>query len=90
MLIHFWPTIQFIPPENSFQEVWKGNIGQKWVNLLNANPQNGQAHLNNCLNVFDHFVGLELKGLRKMYFALAPIYLWSYLSEVTYSKLQPN
>ena len=25
--------------------------------------KNGQTHLNNCLCVFDHFVGLALKGL---------------------------
>ena len=33
-------------------------------------PHNGQAHLNNWLanrhlSVFDHFVGLAVKGLRK-------------------------
>ena len=26
-------------------------------------PQNGQTHSNNLLTVFDHFVGLALKGL---------------------------
>ena len=37
---------------------------------LRANPQNGQTHSNNssptnCLSVFDHFVGLPLKGYWK-------------------------
>ena len=26
-------------------------------------PQNVQAHPNNCLTVFDHFVGLAFEGL---------------------------
>ena len=42
------------------------------VNLLSAIPQKGQTHPKkfvaklptNCLNVFDHFVGLALKELR--------------------------
>ena len=34
------------------------------VSPLSANPQNGQTHSNNCLSVFDHFVGLVLKGLK--------------------------
>ena len=33
------------------------------LNPLSANLQNGQTHSNNCLSVFDHFVGLVLKGL---------------------------
>ena len=39
------------------------------TNPLSANPQNGQTHSNNSsttadgLFVFDHFVGLALKGL---------------------------
>ena len=51
-----------------------GNIKEtsvmKWVNLLSANPKNGQTYSTirgllptNCLSVFDHFVGLELKEL---------------------------
>ena len=43
----------------------------KWVNVKNepfkrTTPQNGQTHSNNCLSVFDHFVGLAFKGLRIM------------------------
>ena len=45
----------------------------KWVNLLSANPKNGQTYSTirgllptNCLSVFDHFVGLELKGLTSL------------------------
>ena len=37
------------------------------LTLLAANPQNSQTHSNNslnCLSVFDHFVGLEPKGLK--------------------------
>ena len=34
----------------------------KWSNTLKQ--QNGQPHSSNCLSVFDHFVGLALKGLR--------------------------
>ena len=29
-----------------------------------ATPQNCQTHSNNCLNVFDHFERLALKGLK--------------------------
>ena len=39
----------------------------KTLNPLSANLQNGQSHSNNssnCLSVFNHFVGLALKGLR--------------------------
>ena len=38
----------------SFQETWKWNIGVKWVNRLLPT---------NYLSVFDHLVGLALKGL---------------------------
>ena len=42
---------------------------------LSANPKNGQAHSNNslavlstnCLRLFDHFVGLALKGLTSIH-----------------------
>ena len=37
-----------------FQETWKWNIGVKWVNRLLPT---------NYLSVYDHFVGLALKGL---------------------------
>ena len=37
------------------------------LTLWAPTPQNGQTHSNNssaeCLSVFDHFVGLVLKGL---------------------------
>ena len=29
-------------------------------------PQNGQTHSSNCLSMFDHFVGLVLKGLKRL------------------------
>ena len=38
-------------------------INTDFFNPLSANLQNGQTHSNNCLSVFDHFVGLVLKGL---------------------------
>ena len=37
------------------------------LTLQAPNPQNSQTHPNielNCLNVFDHFAGLELTGLQ--------------------------
>ena len=34
-----------------------------FLTLEAPTPQNGQTHSNNCLSVFDHFVGLALKGL---------------------------
>ena len=47
---------------------------KKWPNILNplsSNPQDGQAqptipqqNPTNCLNVFNHFVGLALKGFK--------------------------
>ena len=45
-------------------------MDQKALTLQESTPQNGQTHSNNssaitnCLIVFDHFVGLALKGLR--------------------------
>ena len=50
----------------------KCNTRLKWVNVLTIKvptTQNGQTHsvcrkqLTNCLSLFDHFVGLVLKGL---------------------------
>ena len=45
-------------------------------NPLSTNPQNGEAHKTicwllpmNCLSVFDHFVGLVLKGLITYWYA---------------------
>ena len=39
-----------------------------WLTLKALTPQNGQTHSNNlptnCLNMFDQFVGLALKGLK--------------------------
>ena len=34
------------------------------VNPLSANPTNWSNTLKNCLNVFDHFVGLAFKGIK--------------------------
>ena len=45
-------------------------ISEFWqdLNPLSAIPQNGQTHSNNsttnCFSMFDHFVGLALKGLK--------------------------
>ena len=49
----------------------KCNTGLEWNNLININPINWSDTLKqfvsklltNCLSVFDHFVGLVLKGL---------------------------
>ena len=38
------------------------NVSCIEVNLLSANPTNGPLLPANCLSVFDHFVGLVLKG----------------------------
>ena len=51
----------------------KENIGQSLFNLLSAKPIKWSNTLKkfvdnlskNCLSVFDHFVGLALKGLKK-------------------------
>ena len=56
-----------------WQENWYGSDGLisksyqeiVGVNLLSANPTKCFNTLN-CLSVFDHFVGLALKGLRKL------------------------
>ena len=36
----------------------------KFLTLYALTPQNGQTHSNNSLSVFDHFVGLAIRGLR--------------------------
>ena len=36
---------------------------KKPFNPLSTTPQNGQTDSNNCLSVFDYFMGLALKGL---------------------------
>ena len=49
----------------------KKTSDMKWINLLRANPAKRPNTLKqfvdkiptNCLSVFDHFVGLTLKGL---------------------------
>ena len=49
-----------------------GKLRNKWVNSLSANPTKWSSTPkqfvgnlpSNCLSVFDHFVGLALKGLR--------------------------
>ena len=55
-----------------FQGVLKYIVEKKLVNLLSANPTKWSNTLKqlvgdfptNCLSVFDHFVGLALRGLR--------------------------
>ena len=51
---------------------WKAKVtnqdSKKWVDFFiltfyMPTPENGQTHPNNCLSMFDHFVGFELKGL---------------------------
>ena len=46
------------------------NTGLKLVNPLSANPikwLNTLKQFVNCVNVLDHFIGLALKGLRKVF-----------------------
>ena len=56
---------------------FKGGLGKKEGGVFeggwypNAHYENGQTHLNNSLtiflSVFNHFVGLELKGLKRQF-----------------------
>ena len=49
------------------EDIRNSEVFLKWVNPLNANPtkwSNTLKHLpTSCLSVFDHFLGLMLKGL---------------------------
>ena len=42
--------------------LWNEDLSATSLNPTSTNLQNGQTHSNN-LSVFDHFVGLALKGL---------------------------
>ena len=60
------------------------------INPLSANPQNGQTtqtirwqQPKNCLRVFDHFVGLALKGLIFVHSVFEKL---SYRTLVNYAK----
>ena len=65
-----------------FQGIQKWNIGMKWVNPFSSKPTKWSNSLKqfvgklptNCLNVFDHFDGLALKGLKEWIFEWIEFY----------------
>ena len=69
--IHFLLNVWFL--NLNFINHFMYNV-KKWSNILkplSSNPQNGQAqptipqqNPTNCLNAFNHFVGLALKGFK--------------------------
>ena len=73
VLTHFMAQVSFYTFQvfQCFQGVLKGISGMIWVNPLNANSTKWSNTFHqffgkmptSCLSMFDHFVGLALKGL---------------------------